>query len=147
MTNPTSRTITLRVWELRQDDAPLAAGKDITPGMFCELTAGTIQPHSNASAIPAPVLIAIEAPWREGSGIDDAYDIDGEIVDYQFCLSGDQLYALLDAGEEVDSLNDRLGSNGDGTLKVATTYAFCRPLELVDNSAGYAAVRIRVEVL
>jgi len=140
-------TIELNVRNQYEKEFPLKASASITPGMLCELTAGDIQPHSNASAIPAPVLVAIENPLREGADIDEAYDEDGEYVPAHYAISGDELYMFLAAGEEVDSLNDRLGSDGAGALQVATTYAFCRPLELVDNSAGYTPVRIRVEVL
>lgn len=140
-------TIELNVRNQHEKEFPLEASKDITPGMLCELTGGDVQPHSNASAIPAPVLVAVEMPIRSGSGIDDAYDEDGEAVVCHYALSGDELYMLLAAGEEVDSLDDRLGSDAAGALQVATTYAFARPLELVDNSLGYTAVRIRVEVL
>jgi hypothetical protein len=142
--------ILLSVRQQLEREDPLSASKDVTPGMFLE-TAGaasrTVQPHSNASAIPEQVMVAVEAPWRSGSGIADAYDQDGEQVPYHIAISGDQLYVLLAAGENVDALTDRLGSNGDGTTKIATTYAFLRPLELVDNTYGAAAVRIKVEVL
>lgn len=140
-------TISLRVFTIKEDKAPLKASKDITPGMLLEFTGGDVQPHSNAGAKPTPVIFAVEAPQRQGSGIDDDYDVDGEEVDFGHFYSGERAYALLAAGEQVDSLDDRLGSDGAGALQVATTYAFCRPLELVDNSAGYTPVRIRVEVL
>jgi hypothetical protein len=142
-----SHIIVLKETVSSREHAPLATSKDITPGMLCEFSAGDIQPHSNASEIPEQILFAVEAPEREGADIDTDYDVDGEDVTCKVALSGDHIYALLAAGEEVDSLDDRLGSNADGGLQVATTYAFCKPLELVDNSAGYVAVRIRVEVL
>jgi len=140
-------TVSLRVWTIKEDNAPLETSKDITPGMLIEFSGGDVQPHSNASAIPAPVLIAVEAPQREGAGIDTDYDVDGEEVNFHFAHSGEQFYMLLAAGQEVDNLTDRLGSDAAGALQIATTYAFCRPLELVDNSAAYVSARIRVEVL
>jgi hypothetical protein len=140
-------TVSLRVWDIKEDKAPLAAGKDVTPGMLLELSGANVQPHSNASALPKPILIAVEAPYREGAGIDTDYDQDGEEVDFHYAQSGEQFYMLLAAGQEVDALTDRLGSDAAGALQIATTYAFCRPLELKDNSAGYTPVRIRVEVL
>lgn len=149
MTNE-AHVVLLSVNEINEQEYPLATGKDITPGMLCELTGTTalsIQPHSNASAIPAEVLVANVAPWRLGSGLEDPFDQDGESVPVHKALPGDKLYMLLAAGEQVDSFADRLGSNGDGTIQIATTYAFLKPLELVDNSAGYESVRIRVEVL
>lgn len=142
--------ILLSVRQQLERELPLTASSDITPGMFGELAgaaAVTIKPHSNASAIPEQKLVVVEAPWRSGSGIADAFDQDGEQVPFHIADSGDQVYALLAAGEIVDAYTDRLGSNGDDTLKIATTYAFCRPLELVDNTYGAAAVRIKVEVL
>jgi len=145
-----SNTILLSVRQQFERELPLTAAKDITPGMFLELAgvaAPTVQPHSSGSAIPEQIMVAVEAPWRSGSGIADAFDQDGEQVPFHIADSGDQVYALLAAGEIVDSFADRLGSNGDGTLKIATTYKFCRPLELVDNTYGAAAVRIKVEVL
>jgi len=140
-------TISLRVWTIKEDNAPLEASKDITPGMLIEFSGGDVQPNSNASAIPAPVLIAVEAPQRSGAGIDTAYDVDAEEVNFHYAHSGEQFYMWLAAGQEVDNLTDRLGSDAAGALQIATTYAFCRPLELVDNSAGYVSARIRVEVL
>lgn len=145
-----SNTILLSVREQYEKEYNLAAGKDITPGMLVEFagtTTLTVQPHSNASAIPSPKMVAVEAPWRSGSGIDDPYNVDGERVDVDYLLPGDQFYALLAAGEVVDSYADRLGSDAAGALQIATTYAFLRPLELVDNTYGSAAVRIKVEVL
>lgn len=145
-----SNVILLNVLQMQIRELPLTASKDITPGMILEFagtSVPTVQPHSNASAIPSPKIVAIEAPWRLGSGIDDDFDEDGEQVPFHYLQSGDWFYALLAAGENVDAFTDRLGSNADGALQVATTYAFCRPLELVDNSAGYVAVRIKVEVL
>jgi hypothetical protein len=145
-----SNTILLSVREQYEKELPLTASKDITPGMLCEFTGTTsvtIQPHSNASAIPTPKIVAVEAPWRSGSGIDDAYDQDGEVVEFHYLLPGDQFYALLAAGEIVDAYTDRLGSDAAGALQIATTYGFLRPLELVDNTYGAAPVRIKVEVL
>lgn len=150
------KSITLAVPYLFQKEAPLATGQDITPGMLCEITAtGTIQPCSvdGATVKPETVLVAVETPFRPdsgvSSGIDSPYDQDAETVAYLVAHAGDQLYMLLAAGQDVNALSDRLGSNEDGTLKVATTGAFCRPLELVDNDPGSGglAVRIRVEVL
>jgi hypothetical protein len=145
-----SNTILLSVREQYEKEYKLAADKDITPGMLCEFagtTAVTVQPHSNASLIPVPKIVAVEAPWRSGSGIDDAYDQDGEQVEVHYLLPGDQFYGLLAAGEIVDAFTDRLGSDAAGALQIATTYGFLRPLELKDNTYGSASVRIKVEVL
>jgi len=145
-----SNVILLSVVQQFERELPLSASKDITPGMILQYAGAaseTIEFHSNAAAIPTSKLVAVEARWRSGSGIDDDYDQDGEAVKYHYLQSGDWFYALLAAGEIVDAFTDRLGSNGDGALKIHTTYAFLRPLELVDNTYGAAAVRIKVEVL
>ena len=143
-------TIMTKVRSIFQEGYPLTASGSITPGMLCIFagtTTLTISPHSNASVIPSPMLVAVEAPYRNGSGINDAYDEDGENVEVQYLLPGDHFYGLLSAGEIVDSYADRLGSDAAGALQIATTYAFLRPLELVDNTYGIASVRILVEVL
>ena len=142
--------ILLSVREQFERELPLTDGQDVTPGMLCEFagtTSVTIQAHSADDEIPSPLIVAVESPWRSGSGIDDAYDQNGERVEFHYLLSGDRYYALLAPGEIVDSYADRLQSNGDGTLKIGTTLAFARPLELVDNTYGAENVRIRVEVL
>lgn len=139
-------TILLNVRAQFEKEAPLKASKDITPGMLIEYSGADVQPHSSAAAIPAPLIVAVEAPWRYGSGIDDAYDTDGEQVAFHYILPGDEFYALLAAGEDI-ALGDLLESAGDGTLQADTSGDKFRALEAVDNGAGYTAVRIRVEVI
>lgn len=141
-----AHTIILRQWSLKHYKAKLAAGQDITPGMLCEFSAvDTVQPHSAAAGIPAPLIVAVEAP-EVGRGIDDDYSVDGEEVNYGVFDSGEWFYGLLAAGEDIAS-NDLLESAGDGTLQADTTGAKFRALESVDNSAGYTPARIKVEVL
>lgn len=145
-----AHTILLSVREIFEREHKLTAAKDVTPGMWLEFVgsaAPTVQPHSSASAIPTQKIIATEAPWRSGSDIDDAYDQDGERVEVHYALPGDHVYCLLKAGENVDAFTDRLGSDGAGGVQVATTYAFLRPLELVDNTYGSGYARIRCEVM
>jgi len=150
MANP--KTITLNVPYLFQKEAPLIDGTSgpVTPGMLVEFVGGKVQPCS-VDGKAESILVAVETPFRpdsgNSSGIDTAYDEDDEAVAYIVAHSGDQLYMFLAAGEDVDSLDDRLASNEDGTLKVGAGQF--RPLELKDNDPGTddAAVRIRVEVL
>lgn len=146
MAQGAAHTIILREWSLKRYKAKLATGQDITPGMLCELpTVDTIQPHSSAAGVPAPLIVAVEAA-EVGRGIDDDYAVDGEEVNYAIVDSGEWFYGLLAAGEDI-SANDLLESAGDGTLQADTTGDKFRALEAVDNSAGYEAVRIKVEVL
>jgi hypothetical protein len=128
-------------------EAPLAAGKAITPGMWLQYTSGaaTVEPHSSSSAVPAPRIIAVELPIRSGSGIDDDYDEDGEAVAYHFAAPGDELYCLLEAGDQA-TLGELLESNGAGLLQTGSE-AFVRALEAVDNSGSCDPARIRVEVI
>lgn len=128
----------------------LTPASNIRPGMLLQFSGTssepTVHPHA-AATVPVPKMVAVEAPWRMGSGIDDLYDEDGETVEVHYLLPGDQFYALLNPGEVVDSYADRLGSDSEGGLIIATTNAFLRPLELVNNVYGGNHVRIRVEVL
>jgi len=140
-----SHTISLRVWSIKEDKAPLATSKDVTPGMWLEFASGSVQPHSNASAVPSPKIIAVEAPYRSGAGIETAYDVDGEEVDFHYAQSGEQFFALLAAGEDV-AADALLESDGAGGMQAGSS-TFVRALEAVDNSASYEYVRIRVEVL
>ena len=146
MAQGAAHTIMLREWSLKRYKAKLAAGVDITPGMLCQLSGvDTIRPHNSAAGIPAPLIVAVEAP-EVGRGIDDAYTVDGEEVNYAHVDSGEWFYGLLAAGEDI-AANDILESAGDGTLQADTSGDKFRALEAVDNSAGYEAVRIKVEVL
>lgn len=138
-------TISLRVWSIKEDKAPLATGQDVTPGMFLEFSNGNVQPHASAAAVPAPIIIAVEAPYRSGAGIETAYDVDGEEVDFHYAASGERFYALLAAGEDIAE-GDLLESDGAGGVQAGAS-TFLRALEAVDNSASYEYARIRVEVL
>ena len=146
MAQGVAHTIILREWSLKRYKAKLATGSDITPGMLCELSGvDTIRPHSAAAGIPAPLIVATEAS-EVGLGIDDAYAVDGEEVNYAIVQQGEWFYGLLAAGEDI-AANDILESAGDGTLQADTSGDKFRALEAVDNSAGYEPVRIKVEVL
>src|SRR5687767_6336728 len=133
MAEGAAHTIILREWSLKRYKAKLATGVDITPGMLCQLSAvDTIRPHNSAAGIPAPLIVAVEAP-EVGRGIDDDYAVDGEEVNYAHLDSGEWFYGLLAAGEDI-AANDILESAGDGTLRADTTGDKFRALEAVDNS-------------
>lgn len=124
----------------------------VTPGMLVERAANkTVQPHSTSGGNAQPIF-ALESPFRLGADIDTVYDKDGENVRIGFCRPGDEVYALLAVGQNVAE-NALLQSNGAGSLMAysATTPPLqrlvCRALEAVNNSAGSAPARIKVEVV
>lgn len=146
-TGLTPRTVLLNVRNRHEKDYPLeSASFPITPGMLVELNANRKAiPHDAAGVIPAPLFVAVEMPIREGADIDTPFDVAGEVVPLHAALSGDLLYMMLEAGENV-AKGDLLESSGNGHLRVGNT-AIGRAVEAVNNSAGYDGVRIRVEVL
>lgn len=120
------------------------ASSAITPGHL--LTYGGVNdvtPHPTAGGA-APKAFAFEA-GSIGRGVDDAYQA-GEQVRYGVCRQGDEVWALLAAGQSV-SRGDGLESAGNGTLqKVTTGEVIAYALEDVNNSGGASAVRIKAEV-
>lgn len=142
-------TISLNVRNRHELERALEAGQDILPGMLIQYTTGalTVRPHSTGAGAASPLMVAVEMPIRAGSGIDDPYDVDGEVVAFHVALPGDQLYMLLETGGNVGD-GDILESAGDGTLQALSgSFPLVRTLEAVDNSANYQSQRIRVEVL
>lgn len=145
-----------------------SAGAAITPGELVERNGnGThdqpeLQPHgttpstdTEGAALPR---FALEYS-HTGRGIDDDYS-SGDHVEYRSGLTGDEIYAWLDAGENV-STDDPLESAGNGALKIhdgsddadsTTTQTYydgaivAHAVEAVDNSGGSSPVRVRVEV-
>ena len=119
----------------------------VTPGMLLASVAGEYTPHATAAGTNVSPIFAVEAPFREGSDIDDDYDQDGETVLAAYCRHGDEVYALLEVGANV-AQEALLESNGAGSLQAVTSgTAVVRALEAVNNSAGSAPARIKVEVV
>jgi hypothetical protein len=139
--------------------APLDASGNgaITPGMLVELTAGEVRPHSSQAGDVAPTMIAVEGLNLDASSItmgdiDTDYDDDNGAVKVWFPKSGSEAYMLLGAGANV-SKHGLLQSASDGYLMAYNASsptprrAVARALEDKNNSAGSAAVRIKVEVI
>lgn len=154
MTTPTPKKVILKGDPIYKEMAlePLNASAEgfITPGMLCERTStGTIKPHATATGVAYPPMFAVEDALYEGRDIDTDYDEDGEVVRYAVCRPGDEVYALLAAGQDTNGANALLASNGDGTLRVSSTNPVARALEDVDNNPGTdgLAVRVKVEVI
>lgn len=95
-------------------ERPLKTSVDITPGMLCEPSTSYVQPHATAGK-RGPRWFAVERAL-DGSGIDDAYDTDGETVLLASCKPGDEVYAWLETGNNV-AVGDMLVSNGAGALQ------------------------------
>lgn len=131
------------------------AAEAITPGHLVSLNAsGQAIKHNVAGAAAAaggqftgPTRVATENDFF-GKGIDDAYAI-GDRVMFQELDTGCEFMALVAAAAPAIAYNDLVESAGNGTVRktVVAANAIGRAAEAVDNSAGGAAVRLRVEVL
>jgi hypothetical protein len=147
----TPNTIKLKLRdEPFEKEAALASGKTITPGQVLEYTTGgVVQPQSVKHAQPKPyVMIGVEF-GIDGRGIDDQYKTSGETVVFNYFEHGEEAYCFLAIGENI-ALGDLLDVDASGNLVAGTGYTSgeCfRALEAVNNSAGSAPARIRVEVL
>jgi hypothetical protein len=126
----------------------------ITPGMLLQVSApprstlpnhAGVRAHATAGADTA-VRIARELEYA-GGGIDDEYELDDN-VPYYVAKSGDEYYALLQAGQSV-AAGAGLESAGDGTFRAlasGTLLAYAR--NAVDNDPGTGSLpaRIKIEV-
>lgn len=146
MANKFNRIILNYRGQVHEKESPLKSGSTIKPGMLLQFDVMDVKPHASAAGIPQPLIVAVEAPWREGAGIDDVFDVAGEQVPYHYLLPGEEFYGLIDAGEDI-AAGDILESAGNGSLQADTSGDKFRALEAVDNSAGYTPARIHVEVL
>ncbi|MDD5720552.1 MAG: hypothetical protein PHQ53_12790 [Candidatus Krumholzibacteria bacterium] len=148
----TVRTIVLKGEGIRKEALAVAA---ITPGHLIERTsADKFQVHSTASG-NAQRAFAVENPNQYDNDIDHAYAAD-ETVTAVWCQSGMEIYALVPAAAPAIVIGDIVGSNGDGCLKkiaaadqdanVTVESIVGYSLEAVDNSAGGAVARLKIEV-
>jgi hypothetical protein len=161
MASSTPHTIVLRTNNpdnnmQRVREAPCQAEVTITPGMLLAWgTTNTVKPHATAAGHAEDKKIALENPWSDhGSGpaIDHDYAA-AETVGYIPAQSGDQFYMLLADGENVTK-GDALVSDGAGALQeqatvdasVITEAIVGFAAEALDNSAGGAVARIRVDI-
>jgi len=93
-------------------DERLAAGT-ITPGMLVEIdSSGEFQAHSTEGGDAQLIFAEVDA--LQGNTLDDDYSAD-DLVEANIELPGNEVQALLAAGENVD-IGDWLISAGDGTL-------------------------------
>lgn len=119
----------------------------IKPGMLlAQNSDAKLIPHGVAGG-PAEMQFALEDALQ-GKTIDNNY-ASGDKVFTVVCGKGDVVYAWLSGGESADP-SEYLTSNGDGTLKVATSTdaRVAVPLETVDASdSNDVDERIRVRIL
>ena len=131
--------------EGRHEEA-VAAGA-ITPGMLInQNSAGAVVVHPTAGGWAEKAFALEDA--LQGKTIADAY-ASGDRVSFVLGKSGDVVYAWLSGGEGATP-DEFLTSNGDGTLKVAssTDIRIAVPLEAVDASdSADVNERIRVRLL
>lgn len=136
----------------------LANNQALTPGMLVEETsAGKLQKHSTLGGA-ARSLFVMENPYDDDptvAAIDGAYGT-ADTVRYLIGQPGQQVYAWVTkqtAGSNVSAGNllESAGSLGALRAVQGTTPAalrvVARALEAVNNSAGTAAARIKVEIL
>lgn len=140
----TPKTIMLLCKEGDQREARLDSGAVITPGMLLEVTVANVATPSTSDT--NMVRIAIEMAMN-GKGIGDNYTISGDTVPYIVPNRGDHFYGLLKVGSNAIA-GSLLANDGAGGLVVTTDaqYALGKALEAVDNSAGSAYKRVRVEI-
>lgn len=125
----------------------VAAGT-ITPGNLISLdSTGKYVRHPEAGGACEKTFAVEDA--LQGRSIETDY-ASTEVVSLVIAKPGDVVYAWLAEGEACDP-SDKLTSNGDGTLKVATStdYRLAVPLESLDlsDSDTDTDTRIRVRIL
>ncbi|QDP54881.1 MAG: hypothetical protein Unbinned3891contig1000_79 [Prokaryotic dsDNA virus sp.] len=144
----TPKTIVLSGADVHVVSEEKLAGGAITPGHLVGRNASNaVVVHASAGG-NAEKMFALEDALQ-GNTIDDAY-ASGDRVSLAICSPGTVVYAYLAVGESCDP-SDFLTSNGDGTLKVATSTdaRIAVPEETLDNSetADTAAARLKVRVI
>lgn len=136
----TPKTILLRGDGVKCEGTSTTA---VTPGHLLAVSGTGVRTH-NAEAGAAIPAFAIES--IDGGVIDDEYE-SGANVEYVFPQPGAVVYGWLEAGSNA-AINANLYSAGNGELKVVLAaeggVIVGKAFEAVDNSAGEAAVRIKV---
>lgn len=141
--NDTPKVIFLKGRPMGKEGIAAAAG--ILPGMLLDaVPGGDVVPHATASGAAVP---AFARPNEViGNGIDVPY-ANGDTVLYGVCTSGDEVYGWIADTANI-AAGDYLESAGNGTLRAVTTgVAVAKALQTVDNTAGGAPARMKLEVL
>ena len=140
------KTIVVKGDGIRKEGKLHADSNDILPGCFIRRVGDNFDEIKDAATNSPANAIAIEAETF-GTGIDTAYDTDGERVLYHVLHSGCEAFCLLRVGQNVAvgaalevHTNGYLTATGSGpTVALA--------MEAVNNSAGSGPARILVEIL
>lgn len=114
------KTISVDVSGPRKEGKGVGA---ISPGHLLERTsiARSVQVHSTAGGNVTPKIFAIEDDLQ-GNGISDAYST-GNRIQMIVAYPGDQVYARYPTGVGyTPAVNDKVVSNGDGTLRRYQAY-------------------------
>lgn len=128
----------------------------ITPGNLLEITSvGKVRRHATEGGNAVP-LFALEDELQ-GKGIDDNYAA-ADVVQVWVAQRGEQVYALLEDGEDI-VIGDYLMSNGSGRLQkvdkevisasenVSVVAQALEALDLSGSSGEETTNRIRVMVI
>lgn len=139
--------------------APLDASGNgaITPGMLVESINGEVRPHSTQAGNVTPRAFAVEGENLDASSttlgsIDTDYDDDNGAVKIWYPRPGDEVYALLGAGQSV-LIDGLLQSASDGYLMAYAAGANIheqivgQAIAAVNNAAGVTPARVKVRVL
>lgn len=140
-----ARTIILSAPYARRDvGVPgLEADAALTPGHLLETTATGVKKHATQDG-QAEALFACEDALQ-GKTIDDAYAAN-DPVSLVYPLPGDKILAWLKDGESTTLGVSKLGSNGDGTLKVvaSTEYAIAVAEQTLAPVGADARIKVRI---
>lgn len=122
-----------------------AASAAITPGNLVEfVSAGSCRKHATAGGTAAKSF-AMERD-EMGKNIDVAY-ASGDTVKIGYFHAGQHVNALIGSGQNI-ARAAFLESAGDGTLRVyGSGVILAQALEAVNNTAGPAAARLRVQII
>lgn len=142
------KTIIVKGDGIRKEGALAVGSADILPGQFVMRTGHNFAGVTNGDAQQFEKAVAVEQETF-GTGIDEAYDTEGERVLYHVCPPGTEVFAWL-AGGETANVGDRLqtlGAGNAGLLEVGAVVPMAVAMEAVDNSGSADPVRILVEIV
>lgn len=131
-------------------EGQVGTGMTLVPGVLVQFdNDGDVAVHSTAGGNATNSFCDVRDYM--GETISSQYSA-GESIKYNVHRSGDEVYAFLSAGQDVNK-GDFLESAGNGALREFTNQAnqfnsiVAIALEDVDNSLGGAKTRIKVEIV
>ena len=156
MASTTPHTIVLSDQPIIQEEK-IANGVALTPGQLVEMVAGDatkIRLHSTAGG-NAQAMFVLESPFTnvaDGPAIDQAY---GTVDTVRILMGrpGDQVYGWVTVGASIAAGAFLESAGSLGALRAATAgttnhnRVIVKAIETVDNSAGSAKARIKVEIV